>query len=69
MWPLRQTNFETARIRVQCAAIKQSALKLSAPLAKLVNRMAREVVLEAETGRNADIAAIWRSEGEPARVA
>ena len=65
MWPLRQTNFETTRIKAQCAAIKQSALKLSAPLAKLVKRMARRSS-GGGTGRNADIAAIWRSEGEPA---
>ena len=58
---------EIARITMQCAANKQAAVKFSLPPAKLVNRMARGVVLAAEPGpsgwRNADIAANGRSDG------
>ena len=54
---------------MQYAAIKQAAAKFLPPPAKLVKRMARCVVLAAEPGasgwRNADIAAIGRSEGGP----
>ena len=61
---------EIARIKMQCAAVKQAAAKFTRPPAKLVERMAREVVLAAEPGpsgwRNADIAADGRSEGGPA---
>ena len=61
---------EIVRIKTQSAAIKQAAAKFSLPPAKLVTRMARGVVLAAEQGpsgwRNADIAAIGRSEGGPA---
>ena len=61
---------EIARIKMQCAAIKQAAVKFSLPPAKLVKRMDRGVVLAAEPGpsswRNADIAAIGRTEGGPA---
>ena len=61
---------ETARIKMQCAAVKQAAAKFTLPPAKLVKRMARRVVLAAEPGpsgwRTADIAAIGRSEGGPA---
>ena len=52
---------DIARIKTQCAAVKQAAAKLSLLPAKLVKRMARGVVLVAEPGpsgwRNADIAA------------
>ena len=55
---------------MQCAAIKQAAVKFTPPLLELVKRMARGVVLAAEPGpsswRNADIAAIGRTEGQPA---
>ena len=55
---------------MQCAAIKQAAVKFTHPLSELVKRMARGVVLAAEPGpsswRNADIAATGRTEGEPA---
>ena len=64
---------EIARIKMQC---KQAAVKFSRQPAKLVKRMARGVVLAAERmlaaepgpsgWRNADIAAIGRSEGGPA---
>ena len=40
-------ELETARIKAQCAAIKQAATKLSPPPAKLVKRMARGVLLAA----------------------
>ena len=60
---------EIARIKMQCAAIKQAAVKFSPPPAKLVKRMARRVVLAAEPGpsswRNADIAATGRTEAGP----
>ena len=59
-----------ARVKVQCAAVKQAAAKISPPPAKLVKCVARGVVLAAEPGpsswRNADIAAIGRTEGGPA---
>ena len=61
---------EILRIKMQCAAVKQAAAKFAPPPAKLVKRMARGVVMAAEPGpsgwRNADIAAIGRSEGGPA---
>ena len=61
---------EIARIEMQCAAIKQAAVKFSPPPAKPVKRMARGVVPAAEPGpsawRNVNIAAIGRSEGGPA---
>ena len=41
-------EWETARIKMQCAAIKQAAVKFLPPPAKLVKRMARGVVLAAE---------------------
>ena len=41
---------EIARIKMQCAALKQTATKCSPPPAKLVKRMARGVVLAAEPG-------------------
>ena len=57
---------EITRINMQCAAVKQAAAKFTPPPAKLVKRMAR---LAAEPGlsgwRNADIAAVGRSEGGP----
>ena len=57
---------EIARIKMQCAAIKQAAAKFSLPPAKMVKRMARGVVLAAEWGpsswRNADIAATGPTE-------
>ena len=61
---------ETLKVEMQCAAVKQAAAKFAPPSAKLVKRMARRLVLAAEPGpsgwRNADIAAIGRSEGGPA---
>ena len=61
---------ESARIKMQCAAVKQAAAKFTLPPAKLVKRMARGVVLAAEPGpsgwRNAEIAAVGRAKGEPA---
>ena len=61
---------EIGRIKMQCTAIKQAATKYSPPPAKLVTRMAREVVLAAEPGpsgwRNADTVATGRDEGGPA---
>ena len=61
---------EILRIKMQCAAVKQAAAKFAPPPAKLVKRMARGVVMAAEPRpngwRNADIAAIGRSEGGPA---
>ena len=61
---------EIARIKMQCVAIKQAAVKFSPPPAKQVKRMARGVVLAAQPGpnswRNADIAAIGRTKGGPA---
>ena len=41
---------ESARIKMQCAAVKQAAAKLLPPPARLVKRMARCVVLAAERG-------------------
>ena len=61
---------EKLKIKMQCAAVKQVAAKFAPPPAKLVKIMARGVVLAAEPGssgwRNADIAAIGRSEEGPA---
>ena len=60
---------EIVRIKTQCVAIKLAAAKVSSPPAKLVNRMARGIVLAAEPGpcswRNADIVAVGRSQGGP----
>ena len=61
---------EIARIKMQCAAVRQAAAKFVPSPAKLVRRMARGVVLAAEPGpsgwRNADMTAVGRAEGGPA---
>ena len=61
---------EIARIKMQCAAVKQAAAKFTPPPAKLVKRIARGVVLAAQPGpsgwRNADITAIGRAKWGPA---
>ena len=63
---------EIARIKMQCAAVKQGTAKFAPPPVKLVKRMARWVVLAAEPGpsgwRHADIAAIGRLDRGPAAL-
>ena len=63
---------EMPRTKEQCVAVKPAALKFSSSPANLGKRTARGGVLAAEPGprvrRNADIAAIGRSEGRPAAL-
>ena len=61
---------EIAQIKMQCAAIKQAAAIFKPPTSEIGQARGQGVVLAAEPGpsgwRNADMAAIGRSDGVPA---